>query len=321
MIENEDTKARSERSAKAPAAARRGLGRGLSALIPQAIAAAGGTNARDEQHSNGARSGALSWLDLRSITLNPRQPRKEFRREELDELTASIREHGVLQPIMVRKTGANSYELVAGERRFRAASAAGLTEIPAIVRDEIDERSSLALALIENIQREDLNPIETARAYERLLHDFDMTQAELAESVGKSQPGIANTLRLLLLPAPIQDSLKDRAISEGHAKVILSVGSTENMLALWTMIVERGLTVRQAESAAAQIKAGQAPRAQTAARIEPDPYVGEIGQRLSLRMGTKVRLVPGRGERGVIEIAYYDHDQLEGLIDRLGAER
>ena len=302
---------------------KRGLGRGLSALIPQALAAAGGPSASPQNRrasTTGDGADTLRYIELRSITLNPHQPRKAFGKEELEELTQSIKENGVLQPIIVRTRGDNGFELIAGERRFRAASAAGLIEIPAVVRDGLDERSSLALALIENIQREDLNAVEAAHAYSELLHTFGMTQTELALAVGKSQPQIANALRMLGLPTAIQESLKDHTISEGHAKVILSVGSSEDMLALWARIVDGGLTVRQAEAAAASLRDGsgrQPRRAVPLAPAAPDPHLAEISQRISLRMGTKVRLVPGKGERGVIEIAYYDHEQLEGLLDRL----
>ena len=300
---------------------KRGLGRGLSALIPQALAASGGAGTLPDNKRTSALSDTtdtLRYIDLRSISLNPRQPRKSFGRDELEELTQSIKRHGVLQPIVVRAKSDDTYELIAGERRFRAASAAGLTEISAVVRDGLDDRASLALALIENLQREDLNIIEAARAYQELLSTYGMTQTGLAQAIGKSQPQIANAIRILTLPVEVQDSLKERTITEGHAKVILTLEIRSDMMALHSRIVEESLTVRQAERIAEQIRAGRLKQPRIApAASAPAPELAEIGQRLSLRMGAKVRLVPGKGQRGVIEIAYYDHEHLEGLLERL----
>ena len=277
----------------APKPARRGgLGRGLSALIPQAShvkatprhAAHGsdevgaGDSSTPDQSGPAPRGASesvpdpasemLRMIALRSLSLNPQQPRKEFNREELDDLAASIKEHGILQPVAVRvKAGSGadaSYELIAGERRFRAASAAGLTEIPALVKEDVSDRDSLALAIIENVQREDLNIIEAAQGYDELLHAYNMTQTELAQSIGKSQPQIANALRMLNLPAPIQDSLRASSISEGHAKVILSLKSEPEQTALWSEIVSQGLTVRNAEKRAATLRAAPSTPARPA---------------------------------------------------------
>jgi ParB family chromosome partitioning protein len=220
----------------------------------------------------------------------------------------------------VSNRGISSYELIAGERRFRAATAAGLSEIPAVIRDNVNDKDSLALALIENIQRENLNSIETAQAYDELLHTYNLTQTELAQALGKSQPQIANTLRLLNLPLEIQESVRTGRISDGHAKVILSVVERSGMLALWTSILAQDLTVRQAEAAAgkmrAEIASPTSPRKTLSSR-EPDEHLAEVGRKISLTLGTKVRIVPGRGEKGSIEITYFNLDQLEGLIERL----
>ena len=345
---------------------RGGLGRGLSALIPQAAAAAG----MPAQHVEYAappdlaqapareptpaekmsaaylraprpapipapadESGSMRMISLRAITLNPNQPRKMFGKDEIEELTESIREHGVIQPILVRfrpgSGAAASFELVAGERRFRAASAAGLTEIPAVVRGDIDDRDSLALALIENIQREDLNTIEAAQAYDELLTTYSMTQSELARIVGRSQAHVSNTLRMLQLPAAIQVGLRDGRITEGHAKAILSLADESRQSELYQRILSLGLSVRQAEKEAAELKKRAAGVRTVMRGGEPrtiDPQLEEISRKISLSMGTRVRFVPGKGQRGVIEIAYFDHDQLEGLIERLtpaeiGAQR
>ena len=346
-----------------PAVRKGGLGRGLSALIPRSgtqtprsadsapflstqassppfpSAPIHGQSAADSEPSASAAPTAAAPVDegnlrnipIRSISLNPNQPRKEFRREELDDLTSSIKEHGILQPIAVRLSpkeaaggapgdGQTSYELIAGERRFRAASAAGLTEMPALVKDDVSDRESLALAIIENIQRENLNVIEAAQGYDELLHAYNMTQMELAQSIGKSQPQIANALRMLHLPAPIQESLRSSEISEGHAKVILSLKAEPEQTTLWNEVVQQGLTVRQAEKRAAALKAGaDTPASSTPARAPAaaETHYAEISQKISLNMGTKVRFVPGKGQRGVIEISYFDHDQLEDLIEKL----
>ncbi len=343
-----------------PAVRKGGLGRGLSALIPQsgtqtprafgsAALNSGSASPPAPAHGHSAahahasaeaapqvppakmEEGNLRNISLRSISLNPNQPRKEFGREELDDLTASIKEHGILQPIAVRvrpqegegSASVNeppSYELIAGERRFRAASAAGLTEMPALVKEDISDRESLALAIIENIQREDLNIIETAQGYDELLHAYNMTQMELAQSIGKSQPQIANALRMLNLPALIQASLRGSEISEGHAKVILSLKAEPEQTTLWNEIVQQGLTVRQAEKRAAALRAtaGSAPSPATPRTpAAAETHYAEVSQKISLNMGTKVRFVPGKGQRGVIEISYFDHDQLEDLIEKL----
>jgi ParB family chromosome partitioning protein len=319
-----ESSAEPAKSTQAKPALRSGLGRGLSALIPQAALPHASEPATASPSRGDDEGASYKEIPLRAISLNPHQPRKTFNRAELDDLEASIREHGVLQPVVVRpKAGgrgdsaAATYELVAGERRFRAASAAGLETIPAVVR-EMDDQMSLAVALIENIQREDLNIVETAHGYEQLVREFRLTQTELAQAVGKSQPQIANTLRLLGLPPQVLESLRAEQISEGHAKVILSVADTDQRVTLWSAIVARKLTVREAEREAAKYRADLgAPMAMQRASSVPDPDLDEVARRISLSIGTKVRVVPGKGERGAIEIAYYDREQLEGLIERL----
>ncbi len=312
---------------KSISARRGGLGRGLSALIPQASAAHTPAQREIKSAPLDAPVSNMRLIPLKSISLNPSQPRKTFHKDELEELTASIREHGVLQPVMVRtkpgskRTGVESFELVSGERRFRAASSAGLTEIPAVIR-EVDDKSSLALALIENIQREDLNIIETAEAYDELLGVHEMTQVDLARALGKSQPQIANAIRLLQLPVEVQNSLRSGQISEGHAKVILTVAGSQRQVMLWKEIVVDALSVRQSEKRAADLKRW-AEQSSVAApprlKLTPDPQLEEISRKIGMHLGTKVRLNPGKGDKGVIEIAYYDKDQLEGIIEKLGA--
>ena len=234
---------------------KRGLGRGLSALIPNAATppTEQSTVAVSTGADTPAAEGDLRQIPLHKIGLNPFQPRTHFDEEELAELTESVREHGILQPIIVRPKG-KGWELIAGERRFRAATAAQLGSIPAIVRSFTD-REALETALIENLQRENLNPIETARAYRRLQQEFSLNQSEVARRVGKPQPTIANALRLLTLPELVTNSLASGQITEGHGKAILALDTEEDQIALWNEVVAKKLSVRETERRAAAIKA------------------------------------------------------------------
>jgi len=301
---------------------KRVLGRGLSALIPASIRPASAVSETPAAAADESQlEGGLRYIPLLKIALNPYQPREDFSGEQLQELSDSIRQHGVLQPIVVRPKGKNTYELVAGERRFRAATNAGLSEIPAVVRD-IDDRSSLAIALIENIQRQELNPVESARAYQRLLSEFQLTQVELAQEVGKSQPSIANSLRLLQLPAQILDSLSEGIISEGHAKVILGVEAIDGKIDLWKAVLKGGLTVRETERRAAALKAPVIPRGITQpAEVVAGIDNAHLEEELSLALGTKVRIKFTGREKGMIEIQFYELDQLDGLINKLDPKR
>jgi ParB family chromosome partitioning protein len=212
-----------------------------------------------------------------------------------------------------------SYELVAGERRFRAAVAAGLKHIPAVVRS-LDDRESLALALIENVQREDLNPVDAARAYRRLQEEFRLTQSAVAQEVGKSQPAIANALRLLSLPEPILNSLGSGEVTEGHAKAILSLESDEHRLELWRDAVKKGWSVRETERQATLRKRGDGviPRGiPVIPDAVPSTDVASVEQKLSLALSTKVRLRLSRSGAGAISIEFFDLDQLDGLIEKL----
>jgi ParB family chromosome partitioning protein len=224
---------------------------------------------------------------------------------------------------VVRPKGKATYELVAGERRFRAATQAGLREIPAVVR-EIDDKSSLAIALIENIQRQELNPVESARAYQRLLTEFRLTQTELAAEVGKSQPAIANSLRLLQLPEPIIDSLGSKGITEGHAKAILAIEEDEDKITVWKAVVKGALSVRETERRVAAIKA-TIPRGIPRTIIQPnkveDIETEKLQQELSLTLGTKVKINFQSREKGQIEIQFYGLDQLDGLLQKIAGEK
>jgi ParB family transcriptional regulator, chromosome partitioning protein len=295
---------------------KRALGRGLSALIPNSARPdAPQTLERAIAPDGEPLTSGLLQIPLLKIALNPYQPRKSFSADSLLELTESIKQHGVLQPIVVRPKAKSTYELVAGERRFRAATNAGLKVIPAVVR-EMDDQTSLAVALIENIQRQELNPVESARAYERLIAEFGLTQSELASEVGKSQPSIANSLRLLGLPDEILESLSQSAISEGHAKVLLSIDDKKQMIDLWKIVVRGSLSVRETERRTADLKT-VIPRRIAKTNlpgVKPDIEQAQLEDQLSLALGTKVQFRYSGREKGHIEIQFYDLEQLDGLL-------
>lgn len=271
---------------------RRALGRGLDALIP---------GVGNEQSGSD-----LAIVPLSAIRPNPMQPRQTFREETVADLAESIRQKGVLQPLLVRRIGAASYELIAGERRLRAAERAGLTHVPITVRDVSDDEM-LELALIENLQREDLNPLEEARAYRRMMSELDMTQQELSARVGKDRSTIANTVRLLQLPAKILEQIERGEISAGHARALVSAESDSAKLALARRIVSQRLSVRQTEKLA---------RARVASP-DGDSDLRQAEQRLTETLGTRVRLQGKKGGQGKLEIEYYSLEQLNGLIERL----
>lgn len=282
------------------------MGRGLGALIPGADTAS-------------SQSG--SEIEIDRIALNPYQPRESIDEDRLRELADSIRVHGVLQPVLVRPKGQGGYELVAGERRLRAATAAGLTRIPATVRDLTDEQS-LQVALIENIQREDINAIDAALAYKRLLEDFGMSQEELATGLGKSRPAIANTLRLLNLPGAIREDLKSGAITEGHARAILSLERDKDQIALCERVKAVGLSVRETEQLAKRWTPDyvrtQDGRIVSRETSEPPQDANDLYIEARLRevYRTKARLIRGK-DRGRIEIEFYTEDDLERILNLL----
>lgn len=278
---------------------KRGLGKGLGALIPEV-----GSVDREE----------VQEIAVKEIRPNPRQPRKEFDAEKLSELAASIREHGVVQPVLVRRT-ADGYELVAGERRWRAAQEAGVEKIPAVVRN-LSGAQVLEIALIENLQREDLNPIEEADAYRRLMEEFGLSQETLAQRLGKSRPQISNTLRLLQLPDTVRVQVSAGRLSMGHAKVLLGLDDAAEIARVAERVVEEGLSVREVERV---LEEAPARRRRTGGRKAPqerDAEVAAVEVQLRERLGTPVRIVPG-GVKGRIEIAFYGNEDLVRLCDLL----
>lgn len=279
---------------------RRGLGRGLSALIPSA-----------SQESNAG--GDITELPIDMITPNPGQPRTDMDEGSLTELADSIGKVGLLQPIIVRPLG-DSYQIIAGERRWRAARLAGLEDVPVRVRPT-DEAESLELALIENLLRQDLNAVEEARGYRKLLTEHQMTQAELADKVSKSRSAITNALRLLDLPDEVQEMVYDGKMSAGHARAVLSVPAEETRLRLANKIVAEGLSVREAENLARLLAAGGGERAPRPATPKSFKVVARQLRKL---LGTNVRVKQGK-ERGKIEIDFQTEDDLERIY-RLLAE-
>jgi ParB family transcriptional regulator, chromosome partitioning protein len=279
------------------------LGKGLGALIP---AGAPGTLLK------GAGGGAAE-VELHRIIASDYQPRKNFKDDAIASLAESIKSVGVIQPVILRKREEGGYQLIAGERRFRAAALAGLTKIPAIVKD-VSPAEVLEMALVENIQREDLNPIETAEAYERLVGEFKLTQEELSAKVGKERSTVANFLRLLTLPPEVKRDLAEGALSMGHAKAILSLDAASKQMALRREIISRGLSVREAEGAARKLHAPgriiKVKEAGLSAQMEM------LEDELKKKLGTKVK-IKRKGKRGSINIEFYSDAELDRLLEFL----
>ncbi len=282
-----------------------GLGKGLGALIPDSDL--------DKQDSGeGVRT-----LPLTRLRPNPDQPRRSFPEESLAELASSLKTHGLIQPILVEEAGDGNYLIVAGERRFRAAAIAGLSEVPVIVRSFTPEMR-LETALIENVQREDLNPVEEAEAYRALMAMGGRSQEEVADVVGKSRSAVANSLRLLRLPESVLAALRSGSLSAGHAKALLQVADPGRRDLLFARIVSEGISVREAESSAQDLNApnGGAHKAGPRPQKAKEPEIREVEERLIEALGTKVS-VRGDGKKGIIAIEYYSLEDLERILDVL----
>lgn len=291
-----------------------GLGKGLGALIPSGedTNAAQGPAASKLENIKG-----LDEISVSAIQRNPYQPRRTFEDSALNELAASIREQGLLQPIIVRKKGEH-YELIAGERRLRAAQKAGLARIPALVRDYTDAEAA-QLTLIENLQREDLNPVEEARGFLRLTNDFGMTHEQLAQKIGKSRPEITNTLRLMQLPENILAAIEKNEISKGHARCMLSLEDKTMQEALFQEVTKHHLSVRQTEQLLNKLNTGKTKRTKTkkAPVIHPDAiYIQDFEEKLKTALATKVTIAHA-GTTGTINITYYSLEDLERLAERI----
>lgn len=280
---------------------RTGLGKGLDALIP------GGT-----AEMRTVVAGGVTQAAVESIARNPRQPRVQFDAAELEELAASIREHGIIQPLIVSPSKNGTYTLIAGERRLQAAKLAGLKTVPIIVRQASD-RQLLELALIENVQRADLNPLEEAEAYHHLVQDFGLSQEQVAERVGKSRVAVTNTLRLLGLSAKVKQALVDEQITEGHARALLGLTSAKAQEAALQTVLKLSLSVRQTEGLVRKL-GGEKPKARPKPRVPAD--VLDIERKLRASLGTKVSLKHGK-KGGAVTIYYYSDEELDTLLARL----
>ncbi|MEQ8525838.1 ParB/RepB/Spo0J family partition protein [Gracilimonas sp.] len=293
------------------------LGRGLGAFFPEYQ-----EEGKEAEKKEGVEKSIVNPEDRVNIVLfvpvdhirkNPHQPRKEFDEEKLDELGASIKKHGLIQPITVRYIGEKRFELISGERRLRAAKLAGLKEIPAFIR-EADDEQSMAFALIENIQREELNPLEVALGYKRLLEEFDYTQAEVAERVGKNRTTVTNMLRLLNLPDFIQSALKSNQISMGHARALITIEDEDVQQKILKKVIDKGLSVRQIEEAVRDVMSSSKAKKKSASKKEAsNPFYDEISARLRRTFSTKVNVQPKK-EGGEIRIEYYSDDDLERIL-------
>ena len=280
----------------------RGLGRGLSALLGDAAL---------QSQAEGSVS-----LPINQVQPGLNQPRKRFEPEALDELTESIRTHGIIQPLTVRRLSSGYYQIIAGERRWRAARQAGLTQVPALII-EADDRTVMELGLIENLQREDLNPLEEAKGYETLLKEYGMTQEAIAQRMGKSRPAIANALRLLALPDQVLAMLEDGSLSAGHARALLSLPDQALQSALAKRVAAEGLSVRQTEALAKRLaKQPKAKKTPDRGAGDLQLYLADVEKNLSSRFGRKVKVLNGR-KKGKIELEYYSVNDLEALLSAL----
>ena len=307
------------------------LGKGLSALLPSqpdSAAEEGGSRTRLYNFEERRRLvGRVADLEVEAIRPNPYQPRKDFDEAALDELAASVAQLGIIQPLTVRSLGDGQYELISGERRLRASRRAGLKRVPAYVR-EADTEEMLEMAIVENVQREDLNPVEVALGYQRLMEEVGLTQEQVADKVGKSRPTIANALRLLRLPPRVQASLREGSLSSGHARALVGVDDEAELLDLHRAILDDGLSVRDVEARARALRESDAPAEPAAParpsapalpardRLQIEAFEGRLREHVSSRVQIKHRADGG----GTVEIAYYSVDDLERVVARLSGD-
>lgn len=296
------------------------LGRGLGAFFPEYDSESSGEQPQDQSNKVGVEKTITELVERVNVVLNvpvehiranPNQPRKEFDEERLEELAESLKTHGLIQPITVRYIGEKRFELISGERRLRAAKLAGMEEIPAYIREANDEQS-MAFALIENIQREELNPLEVAMGYKRLIEEFDYTQAEVASRVGKNRTTVTNMLRLLNLPDFIQAALAKNEITIGHARALITIEDVAVQARLLKKIVDEQWSVRQVEDAVRDLHSPK--KKKTPKKPEPaNPFYDEISSRLRRTFSTKVNIKP-KAKGGEISIEYYSEEDLERIL-------
>ncbi|MDY2991486.1 ParB/RepB/Spo0J family partition protein [Hornefia butyriciproducens] len=286
----------------------RGLGRGLDALFADQAPIDPGRN--NENTAEGLDENSIIYVDINDIIPNRNQPRKTFDPEKITELSDSIREHGIIQPLVVRHSDSH-YEIVAGERRWRAAREADLDTVPCIIREFTDEENML-VAIIENMQREDLNPIEEAMGLNEMIKAYGLTQEEVSKSVSKSRPYITNSLRLLKLPEEIRDHVRAGRLTTGHARALLGVKSEARQKEICDRIIREGISVREAEKLAAGVK----PRKKTPAKRVKSPDTVSVENELKEIYGTRVS-INQKGKKGTIELEFYSREELNRLIDIL----
>ncbi|TCT12257.1 ParB family chromosome partitioning protein [Natranaerovirga pectinivora] len=285
-------------------ASKKGLGKGLSALITE--------NIKDVKEETNSLKEGVVVLNINNIEPNKEQPRKHFNEDALSELSDSIKQYGVIQPIIVQKKN-DYYAIIAGERRWRASKLAGLKEVPVIIKD-FSSQKILEISLIENIQREDLNPIEEAKAFQRLIKEFNLKQDDVAEKVSKSRSAIANSLRLLNLDHRVQEMVIDEMISSGHSRALLSLEDKDAQYRIANKIFDEKLSVRETEKL---IKELLTPKKEKNTKTKTNPIYTDIEERLKEILGTKVKINNKNNKKGKIEIEYYSQEELENIIDIL----
>lgn len=286
--------------------ARRVLGRGLSALIPTG-----------EEDVHISTENEIVTIDYSVITPNQFQPRKEFNEEEINNLAQSIEIHGLLQPILVRQKAANEFEIISGERRLRALRSLGRDKIPCVIRSKVSDREMMEMALIENIQREDLNDIEKADAYQQLIINHDYSHEQLAKQIGKSRTVITNTLRLLNLSEEIKAMVREKVISMGHARALLAIEDNNKRLVLAKKIIEDKLSVRDIERTIQKTTEPKQKKLKDIKSEVKDPNLSETINKLQYKLGTPVELIKKSGERGVLKIEFFSENDLLRIVDLL----
>lgn len=286
---------------------KRGLGKGLDSMIPEKLSVGKNTD------NSGQDVSRETFININDIEPNREQPRRYFEEDALQELADSIKQYGVIQPLILQKKG-KSYYIVAGERRWRAAKLAGLKKIPALIKDYTDQEV-LEVALIENIQREDLNPIEEALAYQNLIKEYGLTQDQLAEKLGKSRAAITNCSRLLKLNPKVQQMLIDGMVSEGHGRALLQITDPDTQYEIAQRIFDQKLSVREVEKIAKKLQSGDKPKKEDTETSKDDVVYRDIEDRIREIMGTKVVIHKQVKNKGKIEIEYYSKDELERLIE------
>ncbi|SHI11068.1 chromosome partitioning protein, ParB family [Clostridium collagenovorans DSM 3089] len=293
-----------------------GLGRGLGALIPdnKVVETPNNSLIKEVREINKNEKENSLLMSINKIKANSKQPRKNFDNDKIDTLASSIKQHGIIQPLLVRRDR-SEYIVIAGERRWRAAKKIGLKEVPVIVVEDIDDKKVLELSLIENIQREDLNPIEEALAYEELKSKFNLTQEQLSERIGKSRTAITNCLRLLNLDVRVQEYIIDGIISEGHGRTILAMDDKEIQYKIAQKIIDEDLSVRETERLIKVLKEGK--KESQPKEKEFSPYFKDIENRLQDHFGTKVSLSCNNKQKGKIQIEYYSQDELQRILEIL----